>query len=210
MPRASEAVDVRLKKLEKAMDRAVAWPEPTASAVPMAKQIIGVSWTVLRDWCNEIPGFDEAGAFERGAQGNKWSFRPVATVWFLVKHFRGEHEAALARASGLREAIGMTGDTAGPAMGIEEMAKMIKLHQAFREEKMQQGLLVPRERAETAIEQMVSHMQQAALNAAREQDPTNQWEPDIAEAFQGAVESIIVASGAAGEACLKAIRGGTA
>lgn len=207
MARPSEAPSARLRKLEAAMDRAVAIDEPVISAKPM-QQLLGVSWPVLRDWCNELPGFDAAGAFVRGAQGNKWEFRPAATVWFLVRHFRAEHEAALAKAQGLREAIGMGGDAAAPDVSIEDLGKLIRLHQQVREEKVQQGMLVDRARAETAIEQMISRMQQAALNAAREQDPTNQWEPEIAEAFQSAVESIIVASGVAGEDCLTAIRGG--
>jgi hypothetical protein len=208
LARQGEAVTVRLRKLEAAMDRAVAIDESVISARPM-QQLLGVSWPILRDWCNELPGFDTAGAFVRGAQGNKWEFRPVQTVWFLLRYFQALEKAGAVKARDVREEFGIAADGA-PDMSIDEMRKTLQLQNAVQDEKVRQGLLVSRERAENSIEQMVSRMQQAALNAAREQDPTNQWEPDIAEAFQSAVESIILASGAAGEVCLKAIRGDTA
>ena len=87
MARSKTSVSARLNRLIKAKERIFALPRgELLKAKPMAKAL-GISWPILLGWCDDIDGFEQSGAFERGAQGMDYQFCPVRTVWFLIEHF---------------------------------------------------------------------------------------------------------------------------
>ncbi len=101
------SLSARIRALEAAQKRAAALPRKARlSFVPMM-ELIGVSRPVLRDWCREIEGFAESGAFVMGGNGIEWDFDPRKTVAFLLKHFRGvvadqgKRSRSIAQASGI-------------------------------------------------------------------------------------------------------------
>jgi hypothetical protein len=87
---------------------------------------------------------------------------------------------------------------------------MIRVARELREERQRQGNLVEVATIRAAVDGMISRMQQAGLQAAREQDPTGSWPPHIAVAFEEAVNSLILRMGEAGERFLREFSGGTA
>jgi hypothetical protein len=90
MARSKTSVSARLSKLHTARPRIFSLPRgELLSSLPMAR-VLGVSWPTLRGWCDEISGFEDSGAFLRGAQGNEYEFCPVRTLWFLIEYFEAQ------------------------------------------------------------------------------------------------------------------------
>lgn len=176
---------------------------------PMS-ELLAVSWPTLRDWCDDIAGFEESGAFVRGGNGVEWEFKPVATLRFLVRRFEAQLKSRAARAKTIRRAVaGDVLDGLPADFDLDEITKMIRAASLVREERERQGELVNRARVETAIREMVSRMQQAGVKAAHEQDPTGQWPPDVREKFEDAFNNLLVTMARAGEECLRTLRAGT-
>jgi hypothetical protein len=131
----------RLRSLEKAKERVKALKRgETMTAQPMAK-FLGVSWPVLRGWCDEIDGFEQSGAFERGTNGIEYTFHPRKVVTVLIKHFSGlaksddDKRAALTRAVGIRIAeadeapsLQETKDLVGLTITVVQAAEKQKMY----------------------------------------------------------------------------------
>jgi len=201
----------RIAQLERALAKAKKLKRGTVlSAKPMA-ELIGISWPVLRDWTRDVPGFAESNAFTGGGNGINYAFRPAPTIRFLIKHFEAERKAATERAAKVRKVLTSREVDELPAdMSLDEIAKLVRVARELREERQRQGQLVDASIVSNAVERMMTRMQQAGLAAAREQDPTGQFEPEIAEKFENAINSVIVQMGQAGRDCLSALRGGAA
>lgn len=201
----------RVRTLEASLAKAKTLPRGTVlTADPMA-ELLGLSWVALRTWCNDIPGFEADKHFVRGGNGIEWQFKPVASIQFLIKHFTAEQQRGIQRRRAVRQAIGSSViDDIDEDLSLEEIDKIIRLQTRLREERERQGQLIDRTVAEDAIAKMVASMQRAGLQAAREQDPTGQWPPEISESFENAVNSLILHMGQAGEKCLSDLRGGSA
>lgn len=120
MARSKASLSARLKKLRAAKQRIFSLPRgQTLTAVPMAK-MLGVTWSTLRDWCNEIEGFAESGAFDGGAEGIEYEFCPVRTVWFLIEHLEREVNVAAERDAKFNNAIGIQTEEGDFAESHEE------------------------------------------------------------------------------------------
>lgn len=211
MARSATSPAARLQRLEAALAKARAMKRGTVLTFEPMMELLGVSRPVLRDWCREIPGFAESGAFEGGGNGIEYRFNPVKTVRFLIRHFTAERDARVAKAREVRRMVagdrleGLPDD-----FDLDEIRKMIQVHAALREERQRAGELVDAARAREALRAMTTEMQQAGVKAASQQDPTGQWPPEIREAFEDAVNNVLVVMGRAGEKALRALRGGTA
>lgn len=200
------ALDVRVRKLEAAMDRAVMWPEPVVSSVPMAKDLLGVSWPVLRDWCNELPGFDTSGAFVRGAQGNKWEFRPAATVWFLLRHFRAQHEAAVAKSRRDKEIAGGRALASVPdGFDLDQTRKLVALSGDVQEQRERQGELVEVTPIAGLLKRVFSEIQVAILTTPQEMDPTGRLPTETRELLDDAARKSALRAQRAGREALTKI-----
>ena len=200
----------RAKSLEqKAMPKARELKGKRLSAKPMSA-VLGVSWNTLKKWIGEVPEFDTSGSFEGGAEGIAYSFNPIATVEFLIQHFKAEAEKRRAQTQVVREAIGAEGLGADTSdMTLDEIHKAIRVRAAMIDQQKREGRLIDADIAIGAIDLMVSRMTEAGLKVAREQDPTGQMDPDTAEKFENAMESIMLSMQSAGEACLNELRGGS-
>lgn len=200
---------VRLRNLASALVKAKALKRgELLSAKPMA-ELLSVSWPALRDWCNEIPGFDKH--FTSGGLGTEYRFKALSAVKFLIRHFEAEQKKNQTEARRVRKVIsGASLDQAPPDMGLDEIGRAIKIAAAIREERRKQGELIEVATAGQAIEDMIGEMQQAAIQAGREQDPTGQWPAEYSEKWQHAIDNVALATAGAGERCLSRLRGGTA
>ena len=156
----------------------------TLTSKPMC-DLLGVSWKVLKGWCDEIAGFEESGAFERGAEGIGYNFRPIQTVRFLIKHFEAAQSRQVAATKQFRRAVaGNALDALPEDMSADEIIKSVRLAREVREEQQSQGILIRADEAATTIQEMLGSMLQAGMQAGREQDPTGQWPPEYAEKWQ--------------------------
>lgn len=208
MARSATSPSVRIKLLETALVKAKKLKRGTTlTARPMA-ELVAASWPTLRDWCNDLPGFDDGKCFERGANGIEYAFKPIPTIRFLLKHFQAERAASVKQSKRVRQAIGGTAlDDAPDDMSLADIARMVAVARSLREERQQQNQLVDVAVVDGAVRRMMTDMQQAAMKAAREQDPTGQFAPDVAEKFDNALTSIVLRMERAGNDCLNAIRG---
>jgi hypothetical protein len=201
----------RLRKLEAALAKAKKIARGKRVSFEPMMELLGVSRPVLRDWCNEIAGFEESGAFVRGGNGIEWEFKPVATVRFLIQHFEAEQQRQIERARKLRRAIGDDALADIPDdMTVDEIIKAVRAAREVREEQESQGALIKASAVRTLFERTFNRMLQAGIQAGREQDPTGQWPPEYAEKWQNAIDNLILKQSAAGEDCLRQMRGGTA
>jgi hypothetical protein len=211
MARPGTSPATRLKALEQALAKAQALPRrATLTSVPMA-ELLAVSWPTLRDWCNDIPALAAAKAFERGDRGIEWTFRPVATVKALIKHFGAERAKRAARARRVKAIVGGTAfDGADDDFSIDELGKMIRLSTDLQNAKERAGQLTDADRAASAITTLLSNIQQAVLRAAQEEDQTGQWPPEIRESFENATRRILLRIEQSGQDCLRNLRGSAA
>lgn len=209
MPMTASSPAARAAWLEKhALPKARKVKDSTLTSVQMC-EIVGVVWTTLRKWTRDIAGFEASGAFVRGDRGMEYEFKPLATVNFLIAHFKAEAEQRAAAAKQVREAIGGNALADVPTdMSLDDIRKAIQVRAEMIRQEEREGRLVEREIVEKAIDAMISQMTEAGVRATREQDPTGQFPPEIAEKFENAVESIMVSIQSAGARCLNELRSG--
>lgn len=207
MARPAAGPAARLRQLELAKARAAKLKRgEMLSAQPMA-DLLNVRWPVLRDWCDDIPGFAEAECFVRGGNGIEWEFHPAKAIRFLISHFKREVERSASKARRLRKmAVGSAMDDAPDDMTIDEMAKMLKLATAIQEQRERQGDLVDGAKAAAAFSEFTSRIQQAVLRAGQEQDPNGRWSPEVRDSFENAMRSVLLQMERAGRDCLQAFR----
>lgn len=211
MAKAGNSLAARLRKLEAALTKAQGLKRGTKLSFEPMMQLLGVSRPVLRGWCNELPGFAESRAFVGGGNGIEYEFKPVATIRFLIRHFEGEQAKRVEKAKQLRKAIGADVlENLPDDMTVEEIVKAVQAARAVREEQENQRGLVKVSVAADAFDRTFNRMLQAGIQAGREQDPTGQWPAEYAEKWQNAIDTLILRQSAAGEECLRSLRGGTA
>lgn len=207
MSKANQSLDARLRSLDKALAKAKKLNGRKISFEPML-EVLGVSRPVLRDWCNEIPGFADSGAFVKGDKGIAWEFKPVATVRFLIKHFQAERNKRQNAAAKVRRAIGGSELEGAPAdMDLAEIKRALEVRSELVRQRREEGRLVDREVAERAFNEAFSAMQQAGVQAGREQDPTGRWPVEYREAWENAMDGIMLRMEQAAASALNVIRG---
>lgn len=98
----------------------------TLTSKPMA-EVLGVTWNVLRDWCNEIDGFEKAGAFQRGGLGIEWTFWPRKTVAFLIQHFRNLLAGQEKKSRAVADTVGVSLPDQEAAPSLAELKDQVNL-----------------------------------------------------------------------------------
>lgn len=211
MARSATSASARLRALERAKGKARGLSRnATLTARPMA-DLLGVSWTTLRDWCVELPGFAESGAFDQGSEGIEWVFRPLKVIGFLEKHFRAEQKRSVERSRRVRRIVaGDTLDGVPDEYDLDDLRKLISLSATVQDQREKQGQLTDAAAAATAFRVYHEALQEAALRAAQEQDPNGFWSPEMRESFENAMRSVLLKMQKAGQKCLAALNGNAA
>lgn len=203
MARPATSEQARLRKLRSALDRAKKLDFGVVLTSQPMRELLGVSWPVLRGWCNDIPELDESGAFITGSEGNAWSFNPVATIWVLIRHFEKVREEKIAANAKMREAA--TGDALEgvPAeFDIRETREALNLFTQMRNLQVQDGKLIQRDAAVGAVREMLTSIQEATLGAPAVLDPTSDWPVELRERVDEALSRALVLQADAARNCL--------
>ncbi len=173
----------------------------TLTARPMAK-LIGVSWVTLRGWCNDIAGFAESDAFEGGAQGVDYVFKPLKTIDFLTKHFKAERDRRIQETRRLAQLVGAE-DLIDPESDFspEELNKILQLAERIEDRRLRQGELIDAATVREHFNAYHLNIQQSALRSAQEADPEGNWEPEFRQAFDDAMRKLLIRIQRAGRDC---------
>jgi hypothetical protein len=173
-------------------------PNETLTAKPMA-ELIGVRWPTLREWVDECPGLESAGAVLRGGQGTEYIFRPKAAINALIKHFGSQVAQAAKKARRTRQIIGAESMLDVPEdFSLDETRKLLDTAIRFQDAKVNSGELVRRNHVVAILNRTFPEMLHAGLLAAQQADPNGRWSPDqriaaetVARMMLAAQQSII-------------------
>ncbi|WP_156367173.1 hypothetical protein [Novosphingobium sp. KN65.2] len=175
---------------------------------PMAG-ILGVRWATLRDWCDEIDGFEQSGAFMRGSNGLKYEFCPVRTIWFLIEHFRALTETEIEKAERINAmALGADAQTMR-GIDLDDMKKILDTQGRLMDMRERAGALVDAGTTRTVLNQVFSRMQEVALTAPQELDPSGQWPPEVRAIIDKAMQGVLLRQRAAARTVIEGLRQGT-
>ncbi len=212
MARQTTSPSVRLRKLAAVTPRVIELPYGTILKLRDMAAMLGVSTPTLRGWCDTFPAFEESGAFERGAEGIEYEFCPVRTIWFLTNHFRGQvrsDQSGIKRLA--RLAIGENASRQVPEdLSLDDIQKLLRVSTGFQDQKQRQGELVDAVRMRAVLERTFSAIQQAALRAVQEADPTGQMPAEQRMTLEDVSRSILLNQQRAAADCLKEFHGGVA
>lgn len=117
----------RIRKLKLAAERARKLKRGTLLSSKPMSEMVGVSWVSLREWCNDIPGFEESGVFTRGGNGVEWEFKPGPTIRFLEKHFSGLLKSQTAKNRKIRRAAGVALPDAEDEASFQETKDLVNM-----------------------------------------------------------------------------------
>lgn len=192
MARPSTPPAERLRELNKALEKAKKLPRKTTlTAKPMC-ELLGVSWPTLLKWCDEIPGFATSNAFTRGAQGIEWTFRPVATITAIVKHYTAQVAQSKLKADRLNKTIGIkTQDKGEDALTLDEQHKALRNLSLVRDRQVLDGHLVLAADVIDKERRIFTRLLHAGLRAAQDFDPTGSLSPKEREVAENVSRAII-------------------
>lgn len=171
----------RLQKLEAAQARADKVKRGTRlSAKPMA-ELLGVTWTSLKDWCDEIAKLESSGAVVRGGNGVEWSFEPKRTVKILIDHFR-RLEAKEEKES--REVIASVGARASGNPGnLTTIKTKVDLTITLANARYKQGEFAKVARFNRVQRRLFEAWARGVLSTRTAIDPTGTLPPHVARAI---------------------------
>lgn len=173
----------RLQKLEAAQARADKLKRGTRlSAKPMA-ELLGVTWTSLKDWCDEIAKLESSGAVVRGGNGVEWSFEPRQTIRILIDHFQRLERRQKTRTQKFASAVKVE----LPDDETPEITE-IRLHQEIgrnnRKEMVEQAQLSSTEANERLHKTFAERIPLRIMSIVTKADPFGKWPP----AYRAALE----------------------
>ena len=198
----------RLRSLEKAKERAATLKRgETMTAQPMSK-LIGVSWPVLRGWCDEIEGFEESGAFERGANGIEYTFRPRRVIAYLVKHFTRITQADDKKRSELTRAAGLKVSDQDEPPGLQETKDLVNLTITVVQASEKQKLYVLAEDMADFITGYNEAVLNGILGIRTKIDPNGNFPPKLRQQVDEYVRSVAAAAHASAEKFVRTKRAG--
>lgn len=211
MARAKTSPAARLEALKRVKPRLRRFKkDETLSAQPMA-EFIGVTWKVLRQWCDEYPTLESEGAFVRGGNGVEWVFSPRPTIAGLIAEFDAQVKAARERAARVRRMVaGASADALPEDFSLDDMRKQLEVTARLRIEREAHGALVDAAEMQSVLQKVFGAMRDAGLRTVQVMDPNGRWAPEQRQMAQDIVTGILVAQEGAAQNCMKELNGDAA
>lgn len=206
MARAKTSPAARLEALQRVKPRLRRFKrDETLTAKPMS-ELLGVTWPVLRGWCDEFNALEANGAYVRGGNGIEWVFRPRETVSGLIAEFKAEIEAGRAKASRLkRQVAGDQADRFHEDASLDDMRKQLDVTTRVRIEREAQRELVHVTPLRETLNRTFSDMRDAGLRTLQRMDPNGRWSGEERKFAQEIVTGVLVEQERAAHAAIGAI-----
>ena len=198
----------RIKILSAAQKRAksVFKKDEVLSARPMC-EVLSVSWGTLKNWCEEIEGFEASGAFTRGGEGIKWNFKVHETIEYLLAWAKSAQTAEKAQQKRVSKLVGIPKENLPATFNLDDLQKSVRIQREFQSQKIAQGKLCDVDVVSLAFTLYNSTVQQTILDAAQRADPNGIWKPEIRESFENELRNILLSVERAAQDCVNAISG---
>lgn len=190
MARPATNLSVRLKKLESAQSRIKGLKRGTLLTSMPTAELLGVRWPTLRDWCNEITGFEDSGAFVRGGNGIEWEFDPHKTLAFLLKHFRGNIAAQAKKSRAQTKAIGAEMPDSEVAPTLAETKDLVNLTLTLEAAKERQNHFTPTRDTAAFLSGYNQHVVDGIMGVRTKVDPNGKLPPNIRKAIDGYLRGV--------------------
>lgn len=193
MAQATLSIEQRIERFRQAADRARDLKRGTTlTAKPMA-ELIGVSWDVLRGWCNTLDGFEKGADFVRGQAGKPWVFKPLKSINWLIKHFSAAQKAQQSEAAAqIKKAVGNDVEPPRTAMSVRDMRDLLVLNREVTDEKVRQGKLADVDQLVSVLQTVFSAMQAAGLETQQKLDPNGKWPPETRAVVDEAIREMMI------------------
>lgn len=143
MAKSAVSIGARIRRLELAEQRAAALPKKTRLAARPMAELIGVTWQVLRAWCDEYPQLEAKGALIRGGNGIEWDFEPRKTIAGLLQIMRKQREGQAQKSKAITKAVGVTVSPSEEAPSLTETKQLVDLTMTVTAAKEKQGGYTP-------------------------------------------------------------------
>ena len=180
------SLSARLRQLEAAKVRADGLPRRAKVTFrPMLELLDLKTPATLRDWCRDIPGFEESKSFVRGGNGIEWEFDPRKTVAFLLKHFRGEIARQTTKRKRITEAAGVRMPVAEESASLAETKQLVELTLAVVAANEKQGHYAAAEEVADFIAGYNEELVGGILGVKTKVDPNGNLPPAVRKEIDG-------------------------
>lgn len=143
MAKSAVSIGARIRRLELAEQRAAALPRKTRLAARPMAELIGVTWQVLRGWCDEYPQLEAKGALIRGGNGIEWDFEPRKTIAGLLQIMRKARDGQAKKSKAITKAVGVDLSPTEEAPSLTETKQLVDLTMTVTAAKEKQGGYTP-------------------------------------------------------------------
>jgi len=191
MARQTTSLNARLRKLEGAKARAAKHKADAVLAAGPMSELLGVTWNVLRDWCNEIDGFEKSGAFHRGGNGIEWEFRPRKTVAFLIAHFKARIETEKRRGKVITKATGAKSPE-DEELGLVELRHAYELARSIKREKRIDGEHCLRDHVVWLFPAAMERTRNRVMSIVTKADPNGNMPPAHRQRIEAACRATLL------------------
>lgn len=198
----------RLRSLEAAKVRAAKLKRGAKlTAGPMA-ELLKVRWPALREWCDDLPGFEESGAFVRGGNGIEWSFNAVKTVNFLIARFQREITSQKTKNRDIRKAIGVDLPETEASASFQETKGLVELTLTVFAAAEKQRRYTLAEDVESFIAGYNQRVVDGIMGVRTRVDPNGNLPPHVRAAVDDALRSVASATHAEAARYIEEYRAG--
>lgn len=143
MSQSAVSIGARIRRLELAEQRAAALPKKERLASRAMCELIGVSWPILRGWCDDYEQLERRGAVVRGGNGIEWQFDPRKTIALLLQVMRKARDGQAKKSRAITKAVGVTVSPTEEAPSLTETKQLVDLTMTVTAAKEKQGGYTP-------------------------------------------------------------------
>jgi hypothetical protein len=199
MPRLPADPVGRLARLEAA--RSAVEPGLVVNAAEL-ETIVGVTWRHLKNMIDDDPEFP---VIQRGDMGVPWQFDAAAVIDHMIAQAQAARSAREAQSGRVHRLAGMAAEagrdpeavdrpeTFEAPLTVSDLGKLVQVNRDFQRAKIEQGLLIPAERAEQGVIDYNNVVQSAILDSAQRADPAGIWPTEIRTAWENEARNMLVA-----------------
>ena len=155
--------------------------------------LLNVTRHTLVEWCDDIEGFEQSGCWRRGGNGIGYEFNPLATIWFLIRHFERVQAEEVDKLQKQRSLIaGDKLDSVPDEFTIKDSKDALALHLQIIAAEKDAAKLVDAEESHGLFNDLIIRLREECLSAPQKLDPTNEWEPEVREKFDSVLADLML------------------